>query len=135
MMIYYDTISGVRWHHDGKAWVKEEEGRGLAAEARALLERMEEGSGAVGPYYVRGDVTAMIRRLVAEMETPSRAPRFYPGDRVYLLPCDRVRARVTDLHWHRDGLEYDVRYFDGGKSCTARVFEDELEERKREDGE
>jgi hypothetical protein len=55
-------------------------------------------------------------------------PKFGYGDRVLVLACDKVNARVIDLHFlgQYGMVEYDVRWFQDGKEVRARVFEDEL---------
>jgi hypothetical protein len=56
-------------------------------------------------------------------------PKFSYGDRVKIIPLDRISARVIDLHQigMASTVEYDVRYFSEGKDFKTRVFEDELE--------
>lgn len=54
-------------------------------------------------------------------------PLYDYWDRVLLIPCERIAARVIDIHSHPGWTEYDVRYFDSGEAKTTRVHEDELE--------
>jgi len=56
-------------------------------------------------------------------------PKFQYGDKVKLIPVEYIIARVIDIHilGAIGAVEYDVRYFDGGKENRVRVFEDELE--------
>lgn len=58
-----------------------------------------------------------------------KIPRFSYGDRVRVIPNDRISGRVIDLHFigMSSDVEYDVRYFHEGKDFRVRVFEDELE--------
>lgn len=57
----------------------------------------------------------------------AQSSAFAYGQRVRLIPCDRIEARVTNIHWYPHGYEYDVRYFENADAKTARVFADEIE--------
>jgi hypothetical protein len=56
-------------------------------------------------------------------------PKFNYGQTVKLIPCDKIIARVVDIHSFPEPMqnEYDVRYFENGDAKKCRVFEDELE--------
>lgn len=55
-------------------------------------------------------------------------PKFGYGEHVKLIPLENVEARIIDLHilGSASAVEYDVRYFQDGKECRVRMFEDEL---------
>lgn len=81
-----------------------------------------------------GDINNYIEKrlhpfpsVTTNSDRPNAQPKFYKGDHVVLVPCDRIDARVTDIHFYRDGIEYDVRYFSNGEPKVVRCFEDELE--------
>lgn len=53
--------------------------------------------------------------------------KFKYGDRVLLLPLDKMPGRVTNCYLdERLGHEYDVRYFNNSDAKNVRFFEDEL---------
>lgn len=58
----------------------------------------------------------------------AQIPKFTHGQRVHLVPCDDIAARVIDIHFYPAPLsiEYDVRYFANGEARIVRAFEDEL---------
>ena len=54
-------------------------------------------------------------------------PPFDVGQRVKIIPVDRISGRVLRLEKDRDGWMVVVRYFHDGKSETATFYPDEVE--------
>ena len=52
---------------------------------------------------------------------------FMVGDRVRIVPCDKIDARVVCVYIDWRGLSFDVRYFENSDSKVARLFPDEIE--------
>ena len=51
--------------------------------------------------------------------------KFNIGDKV-IINVLKLQARIVGIYISKDSLEYNVRFFDGNKTCTCYLWEDEL---------